>query len=335
MMEHDFLPTASLSTLQQRAALLKQIRVFFDSNGYWEVETPILSKDIVVDAHIDPFHVDLIEPHSASFQRFYLQTSPEFAMKRLLAAGADAIYQCTRAFRQGEQGQLHNPEFTILEWYKIGDNHFDQMDFVEKLVQSVFRSSQPKPNAVHIAQDVPFQRFTYDEAFERYAGAKVVGCEVEELRNLAARHSLTPPVGLSETDCDDWLNWLLAELVEPNLGVDQPAFLYNYPASQAALARVEGQVAERFELYISGIEICNGYHELTDPAELRSRNLEHQQKRHRENHTELPVESRLLSAMESGLPACSGVALGFDRLCMLSVGAENLEQVLAFPFNRA
>lgn len=337
--EPDFRPSASLDALRRRARLVRFVREFFEQRGYWEVATPVLSHDVVVDAHLDPFVVQ-DDLHGTLF----LQTSPEFGMKRLLAAGAKAIYQITRAFRRGERGELHNPEFTILEWYRAGDTHIEQMAFTEELTRAVFREF-----AATGIDDVDYERLTYDAAFERYCGTRVLELDRRQLRELAARHDLAPPAGLREDDRDGWLNLLLTSLVEPHLGIERPVLLYDYPASQCALACVrdappvppldkggkERAVAERFELYVNGIEICNGYHELRDADELRRRMDEQAEIRRREGHRRLPADNRLLAAMEAGLPASSGVALGLDRLVMLAFGLQRLEEVVAFPIDRA
>ena len=342
----DFRPTASLATLRIRATLLNTLRRFFERHGYLEVETPLLSRDIVVDAHLEPFvthwlpdgvsAVDGVPggPHGVEM---FLQTSPEFGMKRLLAAGATAIYQVARSFRNGEVGRLHNPEFTLVEWYRAGDSHHDQMDFTESLVAEFFAAaSELTSRSRHIER--PFDRLTYDDTFDEYAVCRVLDLTPAELQELARQHGVAAPPGLAADDRDGWLNLLLAELVEPHLGLERPLFLYDYPASQGALARRrpdDPRVAERFELYIDGIELANGYHELLDPAELRSRIQAQSAVRRREGRRDLPGESRLLAAMERGLPSCAGVALGFDRLLMAAVGASSLAEVMAFPFERA
>ncbi len=354
----DFHPTASLTTLRHRALLLKAIRRFFDDAGYFEVETPLLSQDIVVDAWLEPF-VAAFLPRAEDWQRptdfRYLQTSPEFAMKRLLAAGATAIYQLGKVFRNGEVGQRHNPEFTMLEWYRVGDDHDDQMRLTEELVRCVAEVAAVFPESeileewrlrrsqfgTRVLSSQPFERLAYDDAFQRYAGRWVLGASTSELKDLAVKHQLVAPPSLTDEDCDGWLNWLLAELVEPELGRERPTFLHGYPPSQAALARTsaeapgETSVAERFELYIDGVELCNGYHELTDAAVLRQRIQEQLDVRVAAGLRPLPAESRLLDAMEAGLPPCAGNALGVDRLIMLALGATHLSEVIAFPFDRA
>jgi elongation factor P--(R)-beta-lysine ligase len=363
----DYLPTATLTTLRDRAKLLGAMRRFFDDAGYFEVETPILSSDIVVDAWLEPFVADWL-PSTCHWRlggsSRYLQTSPEFAMKRLLAAGAEAIYQLGKVFRNGEVGQRHNPEFTMLEWYREGDDHHALMQQTERLVQCVFGvaselletgNNEPRKNSPHseearvrhrdlarrVAHHSGFERLSYDDAFARHTGQRVLNSVVTQLHELAARHHFVPPPGLERNDRDGWLNWLLAELVEPHLGCERPTFLFDYPASQAALARVipsrtgGPSVAERFELYIDGVELCNGYHELTDPAALRDRVREQLAVRAASGLRPLPAESRLLAAMDAGLPASSGNALGVDRLVMLALGQTCLADVIAFPFDRA
>ncbi len=328
----------TIKILQLRAALLRTARSFFDERGYLEVDTPLLSRDTCVDAHIEPFVTESAprkeNPDGSGV--LYLQTSPEFHMKRLLAAGAEAIYQITRAFRQDESGRLHNPEFTIVEWYRTGDTHHDQMAEVEAFVREMALTPDIASELTRSGE--PFPRTTYREAFARCVGIDPLVAPVSRLAEAAESAGITRPPTMNDDDRDGWLNLLLATVVEPTLGVASPEFLYDYPASQASLARVrEGAlpVAERFELYIRGIEICNGYHELLDAEELRRRNREQNVRRVMDGRPILPEESRLLAAMESGLPACSGVALGFDRLVMLATGKSSLAEVMPFPHDCA
>jgi len=323
----DHLPTTSLATLQLRARLLAAVRHFFDSRGYFEVDTPLLSHDRVVDPHLEPFVV------AAGNAPLFLQTSPEFAMKRLLVAGARAIYQVGHVFRAGESGRLHNPEFTMIEWYRVGDTHLDQMQVTEELVVDVLRAAR----GPSIPQ-TPFVRTTYRVAFQQSAGCDPFTARTRELAEIARARGLAIPGSLAASDRDGWLNLLLAEMVEPQLGIERPEFLYDYPASQAAIAQIrpgDPPVAERFELYVRGIELCNGYHELTDPIELRRRMDVESQRRIAEGLGPLPGSSRLLAAMESGLPPCSGNALGFDRLLMVATGAGSIAEVIPFDFDRA
>jgi elongation factor P--(R)-beta-lysine ligase len=337
-----------LPILKARAGLLRRLRDFFHEAGYWEVETPLLSRDVCVDAWLDPFAVSLDAENTA-----YLQTSPEFAMKRLLCAGADAIYQVTRSFRREELGPLHNPEFAIVEWYRRDEDHFAQMEFVERLVRTLTRVRNDESGErfrsefriVDESEPERFLRLTYEEAFLRFVEVSPLEASTEELIQVARERGVDLPAGI-ERDRDGLLNLLLAELVEPGLKELGPVFLYHYPASQAALARtrtvpsardprVSAKVAERFELYLDGIEICNGYHELTDPVELRRRMERQNEKRIAAGKPSLPVESRLLQAMESGFPPCAGVALGFDRLVLHCLGLTDIRQVIPFPFDQA
>jgi elongation factor P--(R)-beta-lysine ligase len=334
----DFLPTASLDSLRLRAELLARIREFFSARKFLEVETPILSADVTVDRHLDPMSTILADdPRQPDVgRRMWLQTSPEFGMKRLLAAGATAIYQITRAFRNGEVGPLHNPEFTIVEWYRVGDD----MQAGMLLLSDFCRTLLGTPVA---------ERLSYADAFSRYVGINPHSATEPELAEVARQQEIIISGGFG-ADRDGWLNLLSTKCVEPHLGQAAPTILYDYPAGQAALAKIRGEmipatsssaessivrVAERFELYFRGIELANGYHELLDAAELRHRNCAANAARVVEGKPTLPEESRLLTAMEAGLPACTGVALGFDRLVMLAAGAKTLANILAFPIDRA
>ena len=325
-MESDFRPSASWKNLRLRAELLAKTRAFFAERGFLEVETPLLSADVVVDRHLDPLAVvlpaDVRRPDVG--RQLWLQTSPEFGMKRLLAAGATAIYQITRAFRAGEVGRLHNPEFTIVEWYRAGDAMDAGMQLLSELGEALLGLG-------------PAQPVSYGKAFERHAGIDPHRATAAELAALAARRGLATSAGFASGHRDEWLNVLLAELVEPNLGQSAPAILYDYPASQAALAQVSGEppVAKRFELYLRGVELANGYQELLDADVLSQRNRAANAARAADGKPSLPEASRLLDAMNHGLPACTGVALGFDRLVMLAAGASSLAEVLAFPIDRA
>lgn len=318
MNRDDFRPTADWAALRLRADLLRRLRAFFDQRDFLEVETPLLSADTVVDRHLDPFPVQVGQATC------WLQTSPEFAMKRLLAAGAQAIYQVTKAFRQEELGPLHNPEFTIVEWYRAGDGMQQGIDLLDQLSQTLLQRG-------------PAQRLTYRDAFLSHARIDPLTAPIPALQAAAAKTG-TPPASLRHDDRDGWLDWILVEQVQPHLGQDRPTILCDYPASQSALAKVREEdppVAERFELFVAGVELANGYHELTDPEILRQRNTQNNSARVADGKQTLPQESRLLTAMDAGLPQAAGVALGFDRLVMLAAHAKQLDQVVPFPFDRA
>jgi lysyl-tRNA synthetase class 2 len=304
--------------------MLRKLRTFFDRLGFLEVETPILSGDTVVDRHLDPFSVDVAEGPDAP-RRLWLQTSPEFAMKRMLAAGAGRIWQVSRVFRRGEAGPLHNPEFTLVEWYQPGEGMADGMRLTSDLCETLLDRGPAEP-------------IRYAEAFERHVGLDSHTASTAALIAKTREHGIAAPASLPETDRDGWLDLLLVARVQPHLGVGRPALVYDYPASQSALARVRDgtpPVAERFELYVEGVELANGYHELLDPAELRARNRRANARRVEDGKEPLPEESRLLEAMESGLPPSVGVALGFDRVVMLAAGAKSVQEVMAFPMDRA
>lgn len=321
-------PTATLETLKSRARLLQAVRDFFASRDYWEVETPLLSAETCIDTWIEPFSVPL-DP-GLHLSEGFLQSSPEFAMKRLLAAGADRIFQVTKAFRAGEVGKGHNPEFTMIEWYACGETDFDQMTFVEDLVRRVMETAE-----VPLAGPVP--RLTYDAAFEAAWGAPILQLDAASLARLAESRCVPLPPGI-ETDLDGLRNLLLATVVEPYLATFDAVFLYDFPASQAALARIRGEkvpVAARFELYLRGDEICNGYHELQSADELRERMVQQNERRAAAGLRSLPDSPRLLAAMEAGLPDSAGVALGFDRLVMHCLGLATIQEVIPFPIDRA
>jgi elongation factor P--(R)-beta-lysine ligase len=317
----DFRPTAPWENLRRRAEMLRRLREFFRRHDMLEVETPVLSADTVVDRHLDPFCVE-----APTLSRpFWLQTSPEFGMKRLLAAGGPSMYQITRAFRQEELGPLHNPEFTMVEWYRLSDDMPAGIQFLSDLCEEMLACG-------------PAERLSYAEAFRRFVGLDPHAADCRELIAAARDSAIVAPETMAADDRDGWLDLLLAERVQPHLGVGRPAIVYDFPASQAALAQVRGEsppLAERFELYADGLELANGYHELSEPRELRRRAAEANRQRMADGKRPLPEDNRMLAAMEAGLPPVTGVALGFDRLVMIACGAKTLGEVVAFPFDRA
>lgn len=316
--------------LRLRAKLLKATRVFFDERGYTEVETPSLSSDIVVDAHLDPFEVS----SPGDDQSRFLQTSPEAAMKRLLAAGSGSIFQITKSFRMGEVGRLHNPEFTMIEWYGVATSWRDQIKLTSELIRHLGKTAGDDASGDWWKQD--FRLSSYEEVFEREAGTSILDKTDSQLCEAAYKLELSvDPETLSR---DDLLNQILAEVIEPRLGTSAPEFLHDYPISQAALAVEnpnDSRTACRFELYVDGLELCNGYEELTDPEELQSRDNSQNNKRGDRRANDLPGAKRMLAAMQSGLPQCSGVALGFDRLLMALTGKRTISDVIPFPDNIA
>jgi len=329
----DFLPTATLTALQRRAGLLQAARDFFNQQGYWEAQTPILSRDCCVDVWLDPFAVPL-----ANGEQGYLQTSPEFALKRLICSGADCVFEVARVFRQDEVGVRHNPEFTMIEWYRRDSDHFLQMDFVELLIRTLHAWCETQNWNTPLPM-IPgeFVRFTYEQAFLEFAGLSPRTASTCDLARAAARLTGGLPPGIEE-DREGLLNLLLADVIEPAFHRLGAVFLYHFLPSQAALARIHPgppPVAERFELYLNGMELCNGYHELTDAVELTRRMHAQNEQRLRLGKPAIRPDSRLLQAMSAGMPPCSGVALGFDRLAVWCLGVTSIRDVLSFPFDRA
>jgi lysyl-tRNA synthetase class 2 len=318
--EHsDWRPSASFDALRVRAETLASIRGFFSDRAVLEVETPALSAAAATDVHI---HSLSCRPDLGDGRPLFLQTSPEYAMKRLLAAGSGPIFQICRAFRDGEAGRRHNPEFTMLEWYRPGWDHHRLMDEVDELLAAVLGTPRS-------------ERLSYAEAFQRHAGVDPHRAPDAELAARVAKLEPPDPAGL---DRDDLLNLLLSHVVEPRIGLDRPTFLYDFPASQAALARVrpaDPPVAERFEVFVNGTELANGFHELADAAEQRRRFEHDVAERRRRGLPVVPLDDRLLAALEAGLPDCAGVALGIDRLIMLRLGTRDIAETIAFPIDRA
>ncbi len=319
----EWKPNADVRTLQLRASLLENARDHFRTSGVMEVETPVLGHTTVTDVHLQSLRTRI-----AGLGEFYLQTSPEYAMKRLLATGAGDIYQIARVFRDGEHGALHNPEFTLIEWYRRG---FDSMALMHDAAQLLDRLLSP-----HRELRAP-DWLTYSEAMRKHAGVDAASASIEELKTCLASHKVALPRAMTG-DRDAYLDLALSTVVAPQLGRGGLTFLHEYPASQAALARLKASdptVAERFEIYLEGIELANGFHELADAAEQRARfEADLRLRRSRALHAP-PLDERLLQALSFGLPDCSGIALGFDRVVMLARGAEKIEQVLAFSVERA
>ena len=288
-----------------------------------EVETPVLSTAAITDPHIESFATRYTGPGHAPGTMLYLHTSPEFPMKRLLAAGSGPIYQLGKVFRQGEAGRRHNPEFTLLEWYRPGFDHHALMDEVAALAAPLLG-----------LEGRCVEKLSYQEAFLRHAAIDPLAASPDELKACARG------LGISgfddESERNVWLDLILTHAVEPQLGRDGLCFIHDYPASQAALARLnpaKPQLAERFELYYRGVELANGFHELADAGEQRKRFVAELEARKEQGLDMVPLDERLLAALEAGFPPCAGVALGVDRLVMLALGAESLAEVMAFTID--
>lgn len=313
-------PSATIGALQQRAASLASIRSFFAERQVMEVETPLLCHSTATDLHLQSMRV---KPAFAEAPEF-LQTSPEFAMKRLLAAGSGPIYQLCKAFRQDEQGQRHNPEFSMLEWYRPAWNIEQLMAEVEALLRHCL------PVDGDIIPSAAFERISYRELFVRELGFDPMQITDEA---LALRASEQLRLDLPDMSRDDWLNLLMADCIEPRLR--SAVFVTQFPASQASLSRIAmdadgNRVAHRFELFCRGMEIANGYQELTDAMEQRQRFEADNEKRQAQNLATIPVDHNLLAALQHGMPDCAGVALGVDRLMMLAQQANSIAEVLSF-----
>jgi lysyl-tRNA synthetase class 2 len=306
--------------------MLSLIRQFFSQIGVLEVETPVCSRFAATDPAIESFNTRYTGPEAVQGLALYLHTSPEFPMKRLLAAGSGPIYQICKVFRNGELGRRHNPEFSLLEWYRPGLDYHQLMDEVASLINTI----RERPLQV--------EKLAYAEAFEGQLGLNPHVAGVDQLRLCAIEQGVSGTEQLAIEDRDGWLDLLLSHLIEPRLGQSGMTFLYDYPASQAALARVRSDrypVAERFELYMNGIEIANGFQELTDAEQQEQRFSEDNRRRLASRQQAVPMDKALVQALASGIPACSGVALGLDRLLMVLTDTPDIRQVVTFDIGRA
>jgi elongation factor P--(R)-beta-lysine ligase len=319
-------PAASLAALQARATLLGRIRAFFAAAGVLEVETPACSVHAATDPAVESLRTRFLGPGHPAGLPLYLHSSPEFAMKRLLAAGSGPIYQVCRVYRDGEWGRLHHPEFTLLEWYRPGFDHHRLMDEVAELLVAT------------TGRILPQQRLTYGGLFREHLDLDPHGAAEAELRACAHSQDLPGLETLELPGRDAWLDLLLTHCIEPRLPADTLTFVYDYPAGQAALARVRPgtpPLAERFELYLGPMELANGFHELGDADEQEGRFRADLERRRTRGQVAVPMDRQLLAALRAGLPDCAGVALGLDRLLMWLTGASSLAEVLAFPLDRA
>ena len=324
-------PGASPQRLRERAALLRRAREFFAARAVTEVDTPVVVNAPVSDVHIHSATVRLAaDPAGGAVAPppLFLHTSPEYAMKRLLAAGSGDIYQICHVVRGNERGRLHNPEFTLIEWYRVGFPLAQLMDEVEALARALLGTAAPAAS----------ERISYRDAFLRELALDPLTAEDAALARAAQPLALSAPAATgAAVSRDDWLELLMGAIVGPRLGRGTLTFVHSYPATQAALARLDAadpRVAERFELYCAGIELANGFHELTAATEQRARFEADNDRRRGLGLPVFPLDERLLAALPS-LPDSAGVALGFDRILMLAVGAAHIEEVLPFPTARA
>ncbi|STX39148.1 elongation factor P--(R)-beta-lysine ligase [Legionella feeleii] len=312
-----WLPSASMEFLQRRAKILSQIREFFNQRGYLEVETPIMARFGITDVYLANIKATFRE------QNYCLQTSPEYHMKRLLAAGSGPIFQLARVFRDDELGRWHNPEFTMLEWYQLDIDHYALMDEVNALLQMVLDCQ-------------PMLRKTYQQVFLEHCGFDPLAVTIPQLQEVVQRFELDNVLTPNEQDPDQYLFLLMSHVVEPALGKESlPVAVYNFPPSQAALAKINQGVAERFEVYFKGVELANGFHELTDAKAQALRFKQDLAIRARQGLSRPQPDEYLLQALEHGLPPCSGIALGVDRLLALACKQTAIANTLAFDFSRA
>lgn len=322
--------------LVRRADMVKGLREFFDRRGYVEVETPALQVSPGMEPHLTAFETALGDPGGAR-RPVYLHASPEFAMKKLLAAGMQRIFQLARVFRDGERSSRHHPEFTMLEWYRVGAGW---RDLAEEAAEFMRAACGPVVQRGDVSCDLtrPWEFLSVQEAFERFTGIDLLATAPDPLApdtELLCMQADGLGVRTAETDTwEDIFFRIYLERIEPQLGVGVATVLHSYPASMAALARVspdDPRVADRFEIFICGLELANGYGELTDAAEQRRRFAAMIEQRVAAGRTPYPVDADFLAALESGIPDCAGIALGFDRLVMLATGAERIEDVLWAP----
>ncbi len=329
----DWRPTATLDVLRLRARLYATIRTFFTERDVLEVETPVLSMAGNTDANIESFSLEFSGRTDGAPRTRWLRTSPEFALKRLLAAGVGDCYELGRVFRNGEAGGRHNPEFTMLEWYRIGWDHRRLIGETVELVQAALAL---------VGRSATATTTTFRDLYRERLGLDPFNADAAELRTALGDVEIDP-TGLNR---DDWLDLLMTHRLQPGFDRDGILVVRDYPASQCALAKIragqggdpavaEPAVAERFELYLGALELANGYHELTDADEQRARFLRDHALRAARGAAEPPLDEGLLAAMASGLPACAGVALGVERLLMAMTGTDRIADVLAFDFSHS
>lgn len=341
-MLQDWRPTCSIELLRLRAQMLAEIRKFFADRSVLEVETPLLGHCIGTDPQLDFFTTEYLSPgmvcmpeacpeqaRRSPLQRtLFMQTSPEFAMKRLLAAGSGSIYQIGKAFRNGESGRFHNPEFTMLEWYRVGFTLSDLMDEIAELIGVLFSGKSLKET----------QRVSYQDIFVSFTGLDPLTFSYQDYCAFARECGLHEAVDICGQDHTLWLDFIFSHKVQPHLGEDALCMVYGYPACQSSLAKINqhnAQIVERVELFINGIELGNGYYELTDAEEQNRRFDKELAIRDSFKLPQAAKDQRLIAALQSGLPECSGMAVGLDRLLMLLSGNVSIDSVLSFSIHSA
>ncbi|MFA6052832.1 MAG: EF-P lysine aminoacylase EpmA [Methylobacter sp.] len=326
-MRHDWRPSCPIEHLRLRAQVLADMRRFFAERSVLEVETPLLGQGIGTDPQLEFFTTEYSLPPLQ--QTLFLQTSPEFAMKRLLAAGSGSIYQICKAFRNGESGRFHNPEFTMLEWYRVNFNLPQLMDEVADLIMVLFNGRKPLQAT---------QRLAYQDIFISFTGLDPLVFSYQDYCAFALNNRLPEAVDICGLDHAIWLDFIFSHKIQPHLGENALCMVYGYPACQSSLARINEHnslITDRVELFIDGIELGNGFYELADAQEQGRRFDEEIAIR---QQRKLPVtvkDERLIAALKTGLPECSGIAIGLDRLLMLLSNSAAIGDVLGFPIDRA
>lgn len=325
MQSSEFHSLSNPEILRTRSQLLQALRSYFERLDFLEVQPPILCSEFVIDRHIDPIQLQMKHPETHFDAIWYLQSSPEAAMKRLLAStGLERIYSVGPVFRLGESGEWHNPEFTMAEWYRVDDSLDAACSLLDGLLQVLLECA-------------PAKSIRFADAFLTHTGVDLFEANLTDFANIAARFKLGVESDYSQ-DWDDWVNLIFSLVLQPRLGFDQPTLVTHFPASQAALARIaqdDVRTAERFEYFYQGIELANGYCELIDAEELHRRCHIENALRVKDGKAPLPIPDKLLDAMRCGLPNMSGCALGFDRVVSLRVGSKSIKQVVCFPTERA
>ena len=325
-------------TFYLRAEILKAVRSFFDRNGFLEVETPILTPFPTLDSNIQPM-VSIFHNDQNSERHLYMHTSPEHAMKKLLCADAQKIYYCGRVFRDGELTPLHNPEFTLVEWYRTNATYTDMQHDIQNLIRlvakKVFNTEKIIYNGTQINLGLSWEETTVCDLFQKHTGVDLnVTVEIEQMRAAAKK------LDISFHKEDDWETLfyrIFLEKIESHLGFPKPIFIKDYPLKMALMAKKKTEDThwvERIELFIAGLELANGYTELTDPVEQNNRFLHDQHKKLIQSGCFYPIDTELISAFEMGLPPCAGIALGFDRLVMLMLDKTKIDDVILFPFSQ-
>lgn len=318
-------PTCSAALLHLRAELYQTIRLFFAEKNVLEVDTPVLSNAASCDVNLDSFSSYLVD-NAQETQRLYLQTSPEFSMKRLLASGSGSIYQIAKSFRRGESGRFHNPEFTLLEWYRVS---FSMADLIEEMVELLMMCFN---------ENLAFRTVSYGQLFQQFTGLTPHSANLNELMTYASEQGNPEAVNICGGSLANGLDYVFSQYIQPKLKTNVVYFVTDYPVCMAMLAKIsdaEPKVAKRFEVYFKGVELANGYEELTDWQQQKERFQQELVERERDGLEPVPMDINLLAALECGLPACSGVALGLDRLLMLMTDAASIDDVLTFPIQRA